>query len=59
MGTFFGPVAGAAVIVSMQNLLAGFGAWVTIIQGLVFVLCVMLFREGVVGVLARWSRRTL
>ena len=59
MGTFFGPLAGAAAIVTMQNYLASFGAWVTIIQGIIFVVCVLLFREGIVGVIARWMRRPL
>jgi branched-chain amino acid transport system permease protein len=59
MGTVFGPVVGAAIIVTMQNYLATFGAWVTVIQGCIFVLGVLLFREGVVGVLARWTGRTL
>jgi branched-chain amino acid transport system permease protein len=49
MGTVFGPIVGAAVIVAMENYLASFGAWVTIIQGLIFVLCVLLFRRGIVG----------
>ncbi|MEN9886553.1 MAG: hypothetical protein RL758_1131, partial [Pseudomonadota bacterium] len=44
MGTLFGPVAGAAVIVSMQNYLAELGAWVTIVQGVIFVICVLAFR---------------
>src|SRR3546814_6967746 len=55
MGTVFGPIVGAAVIVTMQNYLAGFGAWVTIIQGAIFVIGVLLFREGIIGVLARRS----
>ena len=46
-------------MVSLQNYLAGFGAWVTVIQGVIFVLCVLLFREGIVGVIARWTRRSL
>jgi len=49
LGTVFGPVVGAAVIVTMQNYLAEFGAWVTVIQGGIFVLCVMAFRKGIVG----------
>jgi branched-chain amino acid transport system permease protein len=52
LGTVFGPVAGAFVIVSMENYLAQFGQWVTVIQGFVFVICVLLFRRGVVGELA-------
>ena len=59
MGTVFGPIVGAAVIVAMQNYLATFGAWVTIIQGCIFVICVLLFREGIVGVIAKWIRKPL
>jgi branched-chain amino acid transport system permease protein len=59
MGTVFGPLAGAAIVVTMQNYLATFGAWVTVIQGVIFVLGVLLFREGLVGVLARWLKRPL
>jgi branched-chain amino acid transport system permease protein len=56
LGTIFGPVAGAAVIVAMQTQLVSFGQWVTIIQGIIFVVCVLLFRRGVVGELAAWLR---
>ncbi len=59
MGTVFGPLVGAAIVVTMQNYLATFGAWVTVIQGVIFVLGVLLFREGVVGVLSRWLKRPL
>jgi branched-chain amino acid transport system permease protein len=59
VGTVFGPMAGAAIVVTMQNYLAPFGAWVTVIQGVVFVVCVLLFREGVVGVLGRILKRPL
>ncbi|MBB3952836.1 branched-chain amino acid ABC transporter permease [Aureimonas jatrophae] len=59
VGTIFGPLIGAALIVSMQNYLAELGAWVTIIQGGIFVLCVLLFRKGIVGVLAKLTRRPL
>ena len=52
LGTVFGPVVGAFVIVAMQSYLAGFGQWVTIIQGAIFVICVLLFRRGIVGVIA-------
>src|ERR1700726_1388804 len=44
LGTVFGPVVGAVVIVGMQNYLASFGDWVTVIQGVIFVFCVLLFR---------------
>ena len=59
MGTLFGPLVGAALIVAMQNYLATFGAWVTVIQGVIFVAGVLLFREGIVGVLSRWLKRPL
>jgi len=49
MGTVFGPMVGAAVIVTMQNYLAGFGEWVLVIQGVIFVVTVLLFRRGIVG----------
>jgi branched-chain amino acid transport system permease protein len=59
MGTVFGPIVGATVIVTMQNYLATFGAWVTIIQGVIFVISVLLFREGIIGVLAKWIKKPL
>ncbi len=49
MGTVFGPIVGAAVIITMQNYLAGFGEWVLVIQGAIFVVTVLLFRRGIVG----------
>jgi branched-chain amino acid transport system permease protein len=58
MGTMFGPVVGAFVIVSLENYLAVFGQWVTVITGVIFVLCVLAFRRGIVGEFAAWwSRR--
>jgi branched-chain amino acid transport system permease protein len=59
MGTVFGPILGAAIVVTMQNYFAGFGAWVTVLEGVVFVLGVLLFREGIVGVIARRTKRSL
>ena len=59
MGTIFGPFVGAAVIVAMQNYFAGFGAWVTVLQGVIFVISVLLFRKGIVGVISRWIRKPL
>jgi len=56
LGTVFGPVVGAFVIVAMQNYLAGFGQWVTVIQGVIFVICVLLFRRGVIGEIAHALR---
>lgn len=59
MGTVFGPIVGAAIIVTMQNYLATWGAWVTIIQGVIFVISVLLFREGIVGVISKWIKKPL
>jgi branched-chain amino acid transport system permease protein len=57
MGTIFGPVVGAFVITGLENYLAGFGEWVTIITGAIFVVCVLAFRRGIVGELAAWWAR--
>jgi branched-chain amino acid transport system permease protein len=59
MGTFFGPLVGAAIIVAMQNYFATFGAWVTVMQGTIFVIAVLLFREGIVGLIAKWTGKPL
>lgn len=59
LGTVFGPIVGAAVIVSMQNYLASLGSWVLVVQGVIFVICVMTFREGIVGVIAKWIKKPL
>ncbi|MBN9050109.1 MAG: branched-chain amino acid ABC transporter permease [Rhizobiales bacterium] len=53
LGTIFGPVIGAFVILTMQYKLAPVGEWVLVIQGVIFVACVLLFRRGIVGELAR------
>jgi len=59
MGTFFGPVAGAAVVVTLQEYLSEIvGGWVTVIIGAVFVACVLSFRRGIVGAIAALRRRT-
>ncbi len=56
LGTIFGPVAGAFVILVMQFKLAPIGEWVLVIQGAIFVACVLLFRRGIVGELANKLR---
>jgi len=49
-GTFFGPVVGAAIIVTLQEYLSDLvGGWVTAIIGIIFVACVLSFRRGLVG----------
>jgi branched-chain amino acid transport system permease protein len=59
MGTVFGPMIGALVVVTMQNYLAQMGDWVTVIQGGIFVVSVMMFRQGIIGVLGNWLKRPL
>ncbi len=49
MGTILGPALGATIIITMQNYLANLGSWVTIIMGVTFVVCVLMFRRGIVG----------
>lgn len=52
IGTLWGPVAGAAVIINLQNYLANLGGWSTIATGAIFVICVLAFRRGIVGEIA-------
>ena len=59
LGTIFGPVVGALVVLAMENYLAQLGSWVTIVQGCIFVVCVLTFRRGIVGELARLLKRSL
>jgi len=58
MGTFAGPVVGAFTIIGLQDYLADrVGAWVTVIIGAIFVVCVLAFRKGFVGELIAWQQR--
>ena len=57
MGTIFGPVVGAFVIIGLENYLAAFGQWVTVITGAIFVICVLAFRRGIVGEAIAWFAR--
>ncbi len=59
LGTIFGPVVGAFVVLAMENYLATLGFWVTITQGAIFVLCVLAFRRGIIGELARLIKKPL
>src|SRR5436853_3769031 len=56
LGTVFGPVVGAFVIIAMQNYLNALDQWVTVIQGVIFVTCVLLFRRGIIGEIANLLR---
>jgi branched-chain amino acid transport system permease protein len=53
MGTFFGPVVGVVVLIAMEHYLEFLGSWLTLVMGVVYIVCVHLFRRGVVGELAR------
>src|SRR3954453_5224222 len=59
MGTVFGPIAGAAVIIAMENYLAQLGSWVLVVQGVIFVAWGPLFREGIVGVIGKRIKQPL
>ena len=59
MGTIFGPVVGAGIIVWTENALAGAGSWVTVTQGVIFMACVLAFRRGIVGEIAAKLRISL
>jgi branched-chain amino acid transport system permease protein len=56
LGTLFGPVVGAFFIITMENYLTTIGQWVFVVQGVIFVICVLLFRRGIVGEMAHWLR---
>ena len=60
MGTVLGPMVGAFLLAGIQQYMAGFGALVSIFQGVIFVFCVLLFRRGIVGEIIalreRWSK---
>ena len=58
MGTFAGPVIGAFTIIGLQDYLADrVGSWVTVIIGVIFVVCVLAFRKGFIGELIAWQQR--
>jgi branched-chain amino acid transport system permease protein len=59
MGTIFGPVVGAGIIVWTESALSGFGSLVTVAQGFIFVICVLAFRRGIVGEIAARLRVSL
>ena len=59
LGTVFGPVVGAFIMITLEHYLAQLGAWVTIVQGLIFIVCVLTFRRGVVGELAQLLKKPL
>ncbi len=56
LGTLFGPVVGAFFIITLENYLTTIGQWVFVVQGVIFVVCVLLFRRGIIGELAHLLR---
>ena len=54
IGTLAGPAVGAVFMVAMDHYLAGFGEWVQVVQGLVFIVTVLAFRRGIVGEASAW-----
>lgn len=59
IGTIFGPVVGSFIILSMEHFLSPYGPWVLLIEGTVFMLCVLLFRQGIVGEIQAWLKKPL
>jgi branched-chain amino acid transport system permease protein len=59
VGTLFGPLVGAGIVVGAEFYLAAIGSWVQVIEGGIFVACVLGFRAGLVGTLAQRWRVTL
>jgi len=59
LGTVFGPIVGAFIVITLETYLAHMGSWVLVIQGVIFAVCVLTFRRGVVGELARLIRKPL
>jgi branched-chain amino acid transport system permease protein len=58
LGTVFGPVVGAFFMVTLENYLTTLGQWVFVVQGAIFVVCVLLFRRGIVGELSHLLTRS-
>jgi branched-chain amino acid transport system permease protein len=59
LGTVFGPVVGAFIVIGLENYLAQLGSWVLVVQGAIFVICVLVFRRGVVGELGNLLKKPL
>jgi branched-chain amino acid transport system permease protein len=58
IGTFFGPVLGAGIVVTLQQYLSELvGGWVTVVIGAIFVVCELSFRRGIVGTILRARTR--
>ncbi len=59
LGRVSGPLVGALIMVTLEHYLAPLGAWVTVVQGGIFVVCVLAFRQGIMGEVSRLVKRPL
>jgi branched-chain amino acid transport system permease protein len=57
VATMTGPLVGALLVATLENYLAHLGSWVTVVQGCIFVFCVLLFRRGIVGEFSGWLEK--
>jgi branched-chain amino acid transport system permease protein len=57
LGRVWGPVVGAVVLITLENYLGPLGGWFTVIQGVIFIVCVLLFRQGIVGEIERLTKK--
>lgn len=57
LGTLLGPILGAFIMVGLSSYLASLGSWMTLIQGAIFVICVLSFRRGIWGWIEDWRRK--
>jgi branched-chain amino acid transport system permease protein len=57
LGRVWGPVVGAVILIALENYLGPYGGWFTVIQGIIFIICVLLFRQGIVGEIERLIKR--
>ena len=58
MGTPIGPSVGALLVASLENYLASYGSWVSVLTGGVFIICVLAFRRGIVGEIRALVKRS-
>jgi branched-chain amino acid transport system permease protein len=57
IGTLIGPIVGAGLVIALQNYLAASNFPVTVLIGIIFVICVLLFRRGIVGEILEFTKR--
>ena len=59
VGTVFGPLVGAFMLTTIEFMLSRLNAWLVLAQGIIFIVCVLVFRRGVVGELSRIFKKPL